>query len=80
MLKEAIRVTKKGGHVVLTNYSELPLTENYATNNLIQIYNTINKYQISNKEQLEEDMRKAGLNKITVLDIKGFIFGIGWVE
>jgi len=80
MLKEAIRVTKKGGHVVLTNYSELPLTENYATNNLIQIYNTINKYQISNKEQLEEDMRKAGLNKITILEIKGFIFGIGWVE
>ena len=80
MLKEAIRVTKKGGHVVLTNYSELPLTENYATNNLIQIYNTINKYQISNKKQLEEDMRKAGLNKITILELKGFIFGIGWVE
>lgn len=80
MLKEAIRVTKKGGHVVLTNYSELPLTENYVTNSLIQIYNVINKYQISNKEQLEEDMRKAGLNRINILEVKGFIFGIGWVE
>ncbi len=80
LLKEAIRVTKKGGHVVLTNYSELPLTENYVTNNLIQIYNTINKYQISNKKQLEEDMRKAGLDRITILEVKGFIFGIGWVE
>ena len=80
LLKEAIRVTKKGGHIVLSNYSELPLTDNYVTNNLIQIYNTINRYQISNKKQLEEDMRKAGLNRITILEVKGFIFGIGWVE
>lgn len=80
LLKEAIRVTKKGGNVILTNYSELPSTENYVTNNLIQIYNKINKYQISNKKQLEEDMRKAGLNRISILEIKGFIFGIGWIE
>ena len=80
LLKEAIRVTKKGGNVILTNYSELPSTENYVTNSLIQIYNKINKYQISNKKQLEEDMRKAGLNRISILEIKGFIFGIGWIE
>ena len=51
-----------------------------AFNQLIQIYNTINKYQISNKKQLEEDMRKAGLNKITTIEVKGFIFAIGWIE
>jgi len=80
LLKEAIRVTNKGGFVIIFNYTELPLTKNNVTNNLIQIYNTTNKFQISNKKQLEEDMRKAGLNKITILEVKGFIFGIGWVE
>ncbi len=80
ILKEVIRVARKGGFVILSNYVELPLTKNYVTNTLIHIYNTINKYQISSKEQLEEDMRKAGLNKITILEIKGIIFAIGWIE
>ena len=80
LLKEAIRVAKKGGFVVIFNYTELPLTKNNVTNNLIQIYNTTNKFHISNKKQLEEDMQKAGLNKINILEVKGFIFGIGWVE
>ena len=66
--------------MIISNYTELPLTKNNVTNNLIQIYNTTNKFHISNKKQLEEDMQKAGLNKINILEVKGFIFGIGWVE
>jgi hypothetical protein len=80
LLKEAIRVGRKGGFIIVSNYSELPKTKNYVTNSLVKIYNTINNYQISNKDQLEEDMRNAGLSKITILEVKGFIFGIGWIE
>ncbi len=82
-LKELIRVTKKGGIVVLISKTEMPLTDNELFNELIKVYNEVIKTNGADftKEEMEKDMKDAGIAKtnIKIVTQSGLLIGIGKV-
>lgn len=80
LLKESVRITKKGGNIIIFNFNEIRHTENSTINKLIDRYSKANRDQISSASEINEALGNAGLKKYEVFDYKGLIFGLIWVD
>ncbi|MGV9197446.1 MAG: hypothetical protein ACOC44_19525 [Promethearchaeia archaeon] len=76
-LKELTRVTKTGGFLILVARSTLPVTDNYFTNKLNEIYERSVQQRILTPEQMQKDFIKAGIKNPEIFDHQGILFGIG---
>ncbi|MFX0008425.1 MAG: hypothetical protein ACFFA7_13205 [Promethearchaeota archaeon] len=79
ILKESVRVTKKGGVILLSAMGNLPVTQNFFADNLLKSYGESIKERIFFDEDFKEDFTQVGISKYNVLNEKGLLAGIGWV-
>lgn len=80
LLKEAARVTKKTGVVIITAQSKLPKVEGYVASTILGLYEKANHHTIYEIDELEKDYSEAGFSKWEVFEHKGDIIGIGWID
>jgi len=80
LLKEAKRIAKSGGVVVITARSKLPLIKNFYASELLQTYSKTVKERTFTEQQMKNDMQKAVISKYEIFDYNGLIIGIGWKE
>ena len=80
LLKEAKRIAKSGGVVVITARSKLPLIKNFYASELLQTYSKTVKERTFTEQQMKNDMQKADISKYEIFDYNGLIIGIGWKE
>ncbi len=78
ILKEISRVTKPNGFICLITLADLPLTNNPYADELINLYKLLMNNRIFQKEELKEDMVKAGLKQIEVHEEQGLLIGTGF--
>lgn len=79
-LKEAVRVTKKDGVIIITAQAKLPRTEGFLLNKLIDIYEKANAQTIYEIEELEQHFKDVGISNMKVFKFEGDLIGIGWVS
>ncbi len=79
MLKELIRVVKKGGVVVFMVRSTIPEVDNFYAKELLKKFEESISGRIFTEEEIKEDLNAAGFIKYEVLDFQGIMIGIGWV-
>ncbi len=80
ILKEAKRITKSGGVVVINARSKLPITKNFYVSELLKVYSKIVKERTMTEQQIKNDFQKAEISKFEIFDHNGVIIGIGWKE
>ncbi len=80
LLKEAARVTKKTGVVIVTAQSKLPKIDGYIANRILELYERANHHTIYEISELEKDYNEAGFSKWEVFESNGDLIGIGWVD
>lgn len=80
LLKEAARVTKKNGVVIITAQSKPSKIGGALTRNVIEIYENANQHTIFEVSEMERDFNNAGISKTEIFDLDGDLVGIGWVE
>lgn len=80
LLKEAKRVVKSGGVVVITARSKLPITKNFYASELLKTYSNTVKERTLTELQMKDDMQKAEISKFDIFEYNGIIIGIGWKE
>jgi len=80
LLKEAKRIVKPGGVVVITARSKLPLIKNFYASELLQTYSKTVKERTFTEQQMKNDLLKAEISKYEIFDYNGVIIGIGWKE
>ena len=80
LLKESVRVVKKGSHIIITNFKKLSLTEDDVVNRLITMYNSANSYQVSSKEEFIEDFTSVGITEIEIIPSGSLIIGLGTLD
>ena len=78
-LKEAVRVTKKNGVIVITAQVKLPEPEEFLLSQIMDIYEKANLRTIYEIDELKEHFKEAGISKMEVFDFNGELLGIGWV-
>jgi len=80
LLKEAARVTKKNGVVIITAQSRPSKIEGGLASKVLEIYESANQHTIYEISEMENDFRNAGISKTEIFDLDGDLVGIGWVE
>jgi len=78
ILNEIKRVTKPNGFICLITLADLPLTNNTYADELINLYRLLMNNRIFQKEELKEDMERAGLKRIEVHEEQGLLVGTGF--
>ena len=71
ILKEAVRISKKGGAIILTARTELPETHNYYANELLEVYSKAVIERTFSKEELENDLANADIKSYEITEHKG---------
>ena len=79
LLKELIRVTKKGGIVIISGRTAFTSTKNYYADELLKRYSESISERIFDEKELKDDMIKAGLTKVDSFDFEGLTITVGWV-
>lgn len=79
LLKEAARVTKKGGCIITTSVAEFPTTDHYLANQALETYIHLLKDTFITKESLEKDFENIKTNKIDIFNFYGMLIGICWL-
>jgi len=78
ILKEAFRITKENGVVVIHGYSDLPNIEHALLNIYIKWVKTVyTDIDTSSEEKFKEELLNAGAKEAKVFVYKGHLFGIG---
>ncbi len=80
LLKEAVRVTKKNGVVIITAQSKPSKIDGGLAKQVLEIYESSNQDTIFEISELKRDFEIAGISKTEIFDIDGELVGIGWVE
>ena len=80
LLKEAARVTKKKGAVIITAQGKLPKVEGRIATTILELYEKAHHHTIYEIDELEKDYNEAGFSKWEVFEHEGDIIGIGWVD
>ncbi|KKM78403.1 hypothetical protein LCGC14_1360290 [marine sediment metagenome] len=80
LLKEAARVTKKSGVVIITAQSKLPKVEGRIASTILELYEKAHHHTIYEIDELEKDYNEAGFSKWEVFEHKGDLIGIGRVD
>ncbi len=79
MLKELIRVVKKGSNVIFMVRSSIPQVDNFYAKELLNKFEESISGRIFTEEEIKEDLNAAGFTKYEIHDFQGIIAGIGWV-
>ncbi|MCJ7688902.1 MAG: hypothetical protein MUO60_06240 [Clostridiaceae bacterium] len=79
LLKEAVRVTKKDGAIVITAQTKLPNTGRYLLDSMIDIFKRANIQTMYDIDELKKIFSDAGISKMDVYDFNGELIGVGWV-
>lgn len=79
LLKEAVRVTEKGAHIILVNYKKLEIPQDSAERRIIKMFNEANKQKVSDVEEFKKDLIEASLKEIEIITEGSYIFGLGKV-
>ena len=79
VLKEAVRVTKKDGVIVITAQTKIPKTGRYLLDMMLDIFERANNQTMYEEEELKKYFLDAGISHMDVFDHKGELIGIGWV-
>ena len=78
ILKEAFRIVKEKGAVIIHGYTELPTVEHGLLNIFIKwvkdFYSDLKTYS---EEEFNEELLKAGARDVDVFVFRGHLFGIG---
>jgi len=78
ILKEAFRITKENGVVVIHGYSDLPNIEHALLNIYIKwVKNFYTDIDTSSEKEFKEELLNAGAKEAKVFVHKGHLFGIG---
>ncbi|TFG29965.1 MAG: hypothetical protein EU532_02065 [Promethearchaeota archaeon] len=77
LLKELIRVTKPDGWIVISSRAKLPTTQNYFANEVLRIYGEALDNRTFTINELQQDMKKAGIKEIKTLEYQGMVAAIG---
>lgn len=80
LLKEARRVLKKTGVVIITVQSKLPKVEGYIASKILELYERSNYHTIYEIDELERDFNEANFSKWEIFENFGDLIGIGWVN
>ncbi len=80
LLREAARITKKTGVVIITAQSKLPKVEGRIANTILELYEKAHHHTIYEIDELEKDYNEAGFSKWEVFEHHGDMIGIGWVD
>ncbi len=79
LLREAVRITKKNGVIVITAQTRLPKVEGYLMNRIMDIFENANSQTIYDIDELKKHFSDVGISKIEVFDYYGELIGIGWI-
>ena len=77
LLKEAFRITKPKGKILVFATADLPKTDNFMINSLITTLQESKFFFTSSKEHLKKDLEDLKLENLEVMDIKGILVGFG---
>ncbi|MFX0075622.1 MAG: hypothetical protein ACFE96_09280, partial [Candidatus Hermodarchaeota archaeon] len=78
ILKEAFRIVKEDGIVLIHGYNELPEIEHGLINIFIKwVKNVYTDIETSSEVKFEEELLSAGAKEVKVFVYKGHLFGIG---
>lgn len=80
LLKEAARITKSQGTVIITAQSKPPKIKGELVSRVIEIYESANKDTIYKLNEMKNDFNNAGISKTEIFDHAGDLIGIGWIE
>ena len=79
ILKEALRITKENGVVVIHGYSDLPNIEHALLNTYIKwVKNVYTDIDTSSEKEFKDELLNAGAKEAKVFVYKGHLFGIGF--
>ncbi len=77
IIKEIIRVIKPNGVLIVIAIAEMKSTGNLYVDELIKIYKLVLINRTFEANELAEDLKKAGLKDIKVIEYKGLLIGKG---
>jgi DNA-binding PadR family transcriptional regulator len=78
LLKEAFRIVKEKGVVIIHGYTELPNIEHALLNIFIKwVKNVYTDIETSSEKKFNDELLKAGAMEVEVFVYKGHLFGIG---
>jgi len=78
ILKEAFRIVKEKGVVIIHGYTELPIVEHGLLNIFIKwVKNFYSDLKTCSEEEFNEELLKAGARDVDVFLYRGYLFGIG---
>ncbi|MHA2393169.1 MAG: hypothetical protein ACXAEX_14610 [Promethearchaeota archaeon] len=78
ILKEAFRIVKKDGNVIIHGYSDLPNIEHALVSFFIKwIKNVYTDIESSSERKFKEELLNTGAKEVKVFKYKGHLFGIG---
>ncbi len=78
ILKEAFRIAKKKGVVIIHGYTELPAVDHGLLNIFINwVKNFYSDLKTCSEEEFNEELLKAGARDVEVFVYRGHLFGIG---
>ena len=78
ILKEAFRIVKEKGVVIIHGYTELPIVEHGLLNIFIKwVKNFYSDLKTCSEEEFNEELLKAGARDVEVFLYRGYLFGIG---
>lgn len=78
ILKEAFRIIKENGIVIIHGYTELPNIEHALLNIFIKwVKNVYTDIKTSSEVKFKEELLNAGAKEVKVFVYKGYLFGIG---
>ncbi|MFO7795115.1 MAG: hypothetical protein ACQERB_17075 [Promethearchaeati archaeon] len=80
ILEETARIIKKNGLLILVAIAKIPYTENIFLNELIKLYNLSLVNRIFTKNELSNDMKKAGFFNIEIFEHQGLLIALGKKE
>lgn len=77
LVKEAFRVTKPGGTLIIYAIEKLPKTNNYYADELLRIIKPVFEDFSYEKHEFKQELEDASISNIEVVEIKGILCGIG---
>lgn len=77
-LKEAYRVLKMGGFLTVTSISELPTSDHFVIQSMVDDLHSSPHFRFITSEQLKGEMAEVGIENYQTFESKGLLLGYGY--